>query len=253
MQTFQKTTTKVEEFLAREYYCTPQNLKEKGIVYTVNPTSEKPFIKIMAYRNCTLVCTSANLQAQVQELLQGKNRDEIFELPLVYGQTIHYVPECKPVTSPPAPAHYRCELLFNKDILSLAGLTDFENSLAFDQDGTTPTKAVCVAWHGQHIAGIAGAAPSTVDGFWEIGIDVADGHRYTGLGTYLVSTLTQELLAQDIVPFYSASVTNIASQMVANRCGYVPSWVDTFGNVLDGSSTYPSTLYNLSIFSSMSR
>lgn len=50
--------------------------------------------------------------------------------------------------------------------------------------------------------------------------------------------LTKELLLQNIIPFYSDSVTNIASQMVASRCGYIPYWIDTFGTILDGSSIY---------------
>ena len=35
---------------------------------------------------------SKDLYYKVRELIQSKNRDEIFEFPLVYGQTIHYVP-----------------------------------------------------------------------------------------------------------------------------------------------------------------
>ena len=73
---------------------------------------------------------------------------------------------------------------------------------------------------------------------WEVGVDVAEDYRNAGLGTYLVRGLTGELLARGIVPFYSASVTNIASQMTAYRCGYKPFWIDTFGTTLDGSSVY---------------
>lgn len=54
-------------------------------------------------------------------------------------------------------------------------------------------------------------------------------YRHGGLATYLVNALTQKLLAQGIVPFYSASVTNIGSQMVASRCNYIPAWIDTYG------------------------
>ena len=59
--------------------------------------------------------------------------------------------------------------------------------------------------------------------------------------------LTKELLARDIIPFYSASVTNIGSQMVASRCGYIPLWVDTFGTILDGSSVYNEIMKSLSL------
>ena len=81
---------------------------------------------------------------------------------------------------------------------------------------------------------------------WEIGIDVMEEYRNARLGTYLVKRLTKELLARNIIPFYSASVTNIGSQMVASRCGYIPFWVDTFGTILDGSSIYNDMTKDLS-------
>jgi len=34
--------------------------------------------------------------------------------------------------------------------------------------------------------------------------------------------------------------------MVANRCDYIPFWVDTFGTILDGSSVYNDMMKGLS-------
>ena len=71
-------------------------------------------------------------------------------------------------------------------------------------------------------------------------------YRNARLGTYLVKGLTKELLTRNIIPFYSASITNIGSQMVANRCDYILFWVDTFGTILDGSSVYNDMMKGLS-------
>lgn len=64
------------------------------------------------------------------------------------------------------------------------------------------------------------------------------GREYRGkkLAARLVHNLTVEILKQGKIPFYSASVTNIASQAVAIRSGYMPLWADTFGvrNTLEG-------------------
>lgn len=229
---------KIEELLSKEFYCSIRHLNEKATVYSVNPNAEQPYIKILAYRNCVVVCTSENLHFKVRELLQNKNRDEIFELPLVYGQTIHYIPNAGCVEGRPASSDYVYEYFFDRDILALAGLTGFENSLVFDENGSTSTKAVYIARDNNRIIGAAGAAESSVNGVWEIGVDVMEEYRKAQLGTYLVRKLTGELLARNILPFYSASITNIGSQMVANRCGYIPFWVDTYGTLLDGSSVY---------------
>ncbi|MCM1134401.1 MAG: GNAT family N-acetyltransferase [Clostridium sp.] len=229
---------KIERLLSKEYYCTLEELNQKGNLYPINTDAKKPYIKILAYKNCIAICTSKNLHEKAKELLQDKNRDEIFELPYVYGQTIHYVPAGEYAGAIPALPNYSCESLFDGDISILEGLKGFENSLGFDGDGYTPTRAVCIVRDGGKIAGIAGAAGTSVDGLWEMGVDVAEENRNAGLGTYLVKNLTRELLARGIIPFYSASVTNIGSQMVAHRCGYIPMWVDTFGTTLDGSSVY---------------
>ncbi len=229
---------KVEELLSKEFYCSPKVLNENVTIHTINFEAKQPYIKILAYRNCVVVCTSESIHSKVRKLLQNKTRDEIFEVPFVYGQTIHYVPDEGCTEDIGVSSNYEYEVLFDRDILELNGLTGFENSLAFDEKGFTVTKAVYVARDNNKIIGVAGAAESPVDGMWEVGVDVMEGYRNARLGTYLVRKLTKELLARNIVPFYSASITNIGSQMVANKSGYIPYWVDTFGNVWDGSSVY---------------
>ena len=83
----------MEEYLAREYWCSPSRLRAGGTVYTVHGAADRPYIKIMAYRDTVVVCTLKDLAGRVRDLVENKSRDEIFELPLVYGQTIHYVPD----------------------------------------------------------------------------------------------------------------------------------------------------------------
>ena len=253
---------KIEEWISKEYYCSIEVLYGKETIYSINTNTEQPYIKIMAYRNCIVICTSRDLYTRLRTLLKDKNRDEIFEFPFVYGQTIHYVPSDKYMdtaifnnTSATdlslnnifLSSDYNCEFLFDEEIFSLRGLKGFDNSLSFDAKGDTPTKALFIVKDNEKIIGVAGAAKTAVDGVYEIGVDVMEQHRNAGLGSYLVSRLTQGLLARNIVPFYSASVTNIGSQMVANRCGYMPLWVDTYGTTLDGSSVYNNIVSELSL------
>lgn len=243
----QEIQTKIEELLSKEFFCSPAELNGKEISYSIHPKADKPYIKILAYRNCVVVCTSETLHSKVQKLLRGKNRDKIFEFPFVYGQTIHYVPDTNFWGKLSVPSQYDCEFLSGKELSSLAGLTGFENSLTFDDNAASSAQAAYIARDGKRIISITSAAQSPVEGLQEIGIDVMEEYRTTGLGTFLVSKLTEELLAKSIIPFYSASVTNIGSQMVAGRCGYMPIWVDTFGTVLDGSSVYHDIISRLVI------
>ena len=73
----------------------------------------------------------------------------------------------------------------------------------FDENGYTATKAVCIVREHNKIIGISGAAESSVDGLWEVGIDVLPEYRNCRIGTQLVKKLTDVLLAKNIVPFYS--------------------------------------------------
>lgn len=234
---------KVEEYLAGEYWCSLPELHAGGTVYTVHAAADRPCIKIMAYRDTVVVCTSKDLAGRVRTLTENKSRDEIFELPLVYGQTIHYVPDRKGRGEERVPTALDSTFLFGDEIFSMRGLEGFDNSLAFDDRGHTSTRAACIAGKGDKIAGVSGAAPVSPEGLWEVGVDVLPEYRNSGMGTSLVARLTDELLGRDIVSFYSASVTNIGSQMVAARCGYIPAWVDTYGTVLDGSSPYGNLLH----------
>ena len=228
---------RAEALLAGDFCCDAEALRGREVVFTVRSDAARPYVKLLAYRNAVVVCTSPGLRERAAVMLLGRTRDEMFECPLVYGQTLHYVPDRLETDCAPDDEQ-AFELLFGKQLRALAGLTGFENSLAFDADGGTPTQAACFARAGGEIVGIAGAAETAVPGLWEVGVDVREDHRNAGLGTRLVRRLTRELLRRKIAPFYSASVTNLASQRVAGRCGYIPLWVDTYGTTLDGSYAY---------------
>ena len=91
------------------------------------------------------------------------------------------------------------------------------------------------------IVGLAGASDEAED-LWELGVDVKPEHREGGLATILISNLAATLLEKGIIPFYCASVTNIGSQAVAHRSGFISCWVSTYRTILDGSSVYRDTL-----------
>lgn len=236
---------KIEEYLTGEYHCTSDDLNASGMIFATNVLAAQPYIKIMAYRNAVVVCMSQDISSKVKDMLRGMTRDEIFEMPLVYGQTIHYIPDPAYVYQLRKRPGLDFQILFDEQILSLWSLKGFENSLEFDEHGETPAKAVSVAMGNKKVVGVAGAAPTVVPDMWEVGVDVLPEYRNQGIATSLVNSLTKELLDRRIVPFYSASVTNIGSQLVAARSGYLPAWVDTYGTVLDGSYGYYEVLKDL--------
>lgn len=54
----ERIRSQIETLLSKEYHCDPEILNGKETVFTIRPDSGKPYIKIMAYRNCVVVCSS---------------------------------------------------------------------------------------------------------------------------------------------------------------------------------------------------
>ncbi|NFS06502.1 GNAT family N-acetyltransferase [Clostridium botulinum] len=236
----------IKKHLSEQFFCNLSELEQENTSFTINSLIKSAYIKILAFNKCVIVNTSESIHSKVKSALNGKSRDEIFEFLFVYGQTIHYVPDVKKIQRLSLLDGYSCELLQGNDVNKLRGITGFDNSLVFDCNGNTSTTIVFLAKKGNEIIGLAGAESET-EKLWEVGVDVKPKYRKSSLGTILVANLTVDIIKQGVVPFYSVSVTNIGSQMVANRSGYIPYWIDTFGNILDGSFPYNIFVKNLKL------
>ena len=82
------------------------------------------------------------------------------------------------------------KFLFDKDILVLKGLKGFENSLVFDDEGSTSTKAVCIARNRKQMWNFR---CGFVISKWSMGNRgrCFREYRNTGITAYLVKSLTQ--------------------------------------------------------------
>lgn len=232
------------EYVAGRWNCRLDDLNKNGIIFAVNEKMPSPLLEIGTMGQATVVSVSSTLLTKVKELFVHKTRDEIFECPLVYGQSIYYVPDDKILKRRQFPSDFEYELLQGPEIQKLNGIKGFENSLAFDENGVTPTCIVLYAMKNQEIVALAGASAES-DRMWELGVDVKPEYRKNGLASALVSNLACTILERGIVPFYCASVTNVGSQAAAYRSGFMPCWVSTYRTILDGSSVYHSLLEDL--------
>lgn len=229
---------RIREYLSARLCCTPEALEGDGVLFVPNDRAPAPFLELCTMGRAVIVSASRALLPRIEPLLRGKSRDEMFECPLVYGQSLYSVPDPKVFRALPLDPQYTYTLLQDEAVQKLRGIAGFENSLAFDAQGHTSTCIVLYAEKDGAIAGLAGASREAA-AMWEIGVDVRPSCRGGGLASILVSRLAQRILEQDILPFYCASVTNIASQAVAHRSGFIPRWVSSYRTVLDGSSAYP--------------
>ncbi len=218
----------IYKYIAKQMNCSIKDLHAGKTVFIEDDDKPERYIKILSIEDTTIITLSPDLYSEGMKLLYGKSRDELYESNFVFGQTLHYVPDASQMHLLPFIEGYSFELLVDDEIRKLYGIQGFENSLSFDEKGNTPTCIVLYAKKGDQVIALAGASYVN-DELREVGIDVRKEHRGKKLAALLVHNLTVEILKQGKIPFYSASVTNIASQAVAIRSGYMPLWTDTFG------------------------
>lgn len=105
----------------------------------------------------------------------------------------------------------------------LYGVKGFSNALMYRAGGARRDVLAVCAMNGEKIVGMAGASNDSRK-FWQIGIDVIPEYRGMGIGSELVSALTQAVFMHGAIPYYSTWSGNIASQNTARRAGYYPVW-----------------------------
>ena len=131
----------------------------------------------------------------------------------------------------PAPAlsaGYAVEI-GGKELLESVDQSHFPNariaSISVRQGRDVPVAAVAI--HCEEVVGVATFSTDS-DFLWQIGIDVAGGHRGKGLGAALASQATSAVLDNGRVPYYSTSVANITSRRTAQSAGFYPCWTSVY-------------------------
>jgi GNAT superfamily N-acetyltransferase len=159
-----------------------------------------------------------------KEQLTGKERDDAFSMPFIRGHVMCYLPDIDNLKRISAPQNFEYEIIQKDRISMLLETQGFSNALQYDPNYPVQNSLAIIARKGERIAGIAGAYWWSSK-MWSIGIDVLPEYRSNGLAAYLVNALTFEILQKDIVPVYTTASSNIASQRVGYRAGFMPAWM----------------------------
>lgn len=75
------------------------------------------------------------------------------------------------------------------------------------------------------IIGMAGASADSPL-FWQIGINVEKEAECRHIASTLVTILKEEIEKLGKVPYYGTSMSNLASQRAAVKCGFRVAWVE---------------------------
>lgn len=235
----------VAKQLSLDMNCEIQDFLNDGIVFCESKLNEgrrmfdrqSPFLEIATMGKGIVVSGDRDILVKVKPLLETKSREDIFAAPFLMGHSLYYIPDCKRMKTLPCPKGFTFHIKEGKEIHELYKIAGFKNAILYDITHPTPDMLVIYAMIDDKIVGMAGASADS-GSMWQIGIDVLPDFRNKGLATSLVSNLAILIMERGIVPYYGTASSNIASQSVAYRSGFTPTWMCTYKNILDRSSPY---------------
>jgi len=175
--------------------------------------------------------------AKVKPLLENKTREDVFVAPFIFGHTIYYVPNLGRLKKLPLPSGFSYYIKEGKEIHDLYQFPGFENAIQYDKNHPRPDVIAVYAMYDNEIVAMAGASADS-GLMWQIGIDVLPGFRKKGLAACLVSNLAIMIMERGVLPYYGTASSNIASQAVAYRSGFIPTWMCSYKNIFDGKAPY---------------
>lgn len=230
--------------LAIDYNCSPDDFLKDGLIITeaIPHKDRRPFpwrsprLELVAVGHSVVVNASADILPYIREQLEGKTRDEVFYMPFVYGVSLYFLPDIGRVPKLVCPDGFEYEMVEKHDIHKLYETPGFDYALQYDINSQRPDMLVALARYNGEIVGMAGASADCKT-MWQIGVDVLPAYRGRGLAPALVNMLTLEILNRGYVPYYAASASNVVSQHVAVRAGYIPAWAHCYRTRLDGILT----------------
>ena len=119
-----------------------------------------------------------------------------------------------------------CEFLYKwfekEDMPKLYEFKGYDNALNYERD-----VLALGAYKNNELVALAGADDYRND-MWQIGIDVLPSYRNSGLATYLVKELAEEIEKRSKIAYYTTWSGNLASTKVALNTGFTPIWVSYY-------------------------
>lgn len=232
--------------LSRDYCCNPEDFLRFENKVTLSRISggrrvfraEPDFFKAATMGNGTVITAASEMLDFAKDLLSKYSGAEIFEQTKIWKINAQLAKYNKAIAFnsifylPVTPYKYiprdgfRLRFYEEKEIISeLYPFKGFSNALMYDSSKPRHDVLAVCALNGGKIVGMAGAS-SDSERFWQIGIDVLPEYRGIGIGTELVSALTQAVFMHGAIPYYGTWSGNIASQNTARRAGYYPVWTE---------------------------
>ena len=196
---------------------------------------KKHFMSIFTETGYKVIFTSIFDEKSINEfksILKNKSSFEILNMPFVCGVNPYYLPQISKFALIEKNDKFKFELIEKSEIPQLYNLKGFDYALKYNVNSLIPEELVIVIKHNDVVVGIASAL-SECKTMWSINVDVLSQFRCNNLATIAVNLLTNEVLNREVVPYYFTDISNVASQRVAVKSDYIPSWSHCFRTRID--------------------
>jgi GNAT superfamily N-acetyltransferase len=204
------------------------------------PMRAQEFKMITMGRGVVITC-SADRLAWVSEHLSRRNSDNLFSIATlaqiaafvdrdrqyVAGPDLKFLCAGDTFRPAPAPTSISIELVTRAQIADAYASPGFHHALGYQLDSARPDMLAALAWHDGTVVGMAGASADS-DQLWQIGVDVRPETQNRGVGKALVSRITEAILVEGKLPYYSTWVSNMRSSNVALGLGYWLAWTEVY-------------------------
>lgn len=132
----------VQSQLATDLNCTPGDLngEKDSFIFTEArdnpgrrsfPRSEQHF-EMLSMGKSIVVSASPDILDTVKPLLYGKDRDEAFSMPFVYGHSLYYLPDLAQIKPLASPNGFDYEMVEQYDIPELYQYEGFRNAIQYN-------------------------------------------------------------------------------------------------------------------------
>jgi GNAT superfamily N-acetyltransferase len=219
----------VKKQLMLEWECTEDffSFPENKII-----KSDKSFFEMLTFGNNAAIRVNEKLYEWCKDNLQNKEAKRIMDGDILFqiekklrefeyalaGEHVRYL-YINPNTEIIKPEGFSYKFFEKVDMPELYVNKGFNNALNYKND-----VIAYGAYKNGELVALAGA-DDYMNNMWQIGIDVLLDHRKSGLATYLVKALAEEIESRNKIAYYTTWGGNIPSTKVALNVGFYPIWV----------------------------
>jgi GNAT superfamily N-acetyltransferase len=236
----------VKKVLALDFACDEEEFDKEGVfVHRAKalpgrrkfPFREKSLAVATMGRGVVISCSQDRLR-WAETALSRLSRDEICSAPAValmeryvskdgqnmVGPDLKHICARDIFTPHTAEKEIKIKLVYDARQLEQYDYNQFPDCLGHVNN---PNRVAAVARVDGDIAGMA-AATADCATMWQIGVDTLPEFRNRGIGKAAVSVVTEYILKQSVIPYYSTVISNLASRKIATSLGFRPAWVELY-------------------------